>query len=67
MLLHSYRQMTKVYRLDCKQGIFGVKPDGNFRRLLRFSSKILVNISKKDRYYPGLAGFSLCFSDGAIF
>ena len=45
MLLHTYKQMMKVYRLDCVQGVFGVKPDGNFERLLRVSSKILLNVS----------------------
>ncbi len=48
----------KVYRLDCAQGVFGVKPDGNFERLLRASSKILVNISEKDRYYRAWLGLA---------
>jgi hypothetical protein len=39
MLLRTYRQMMKVYRLDCLQGVFGVKPDGNFERLLRVPLK----------------------------
>jgi hypothetical protein len=58
MLLRTYRQMMKVYRLDCMQGVFGVKPDGNFERMLRVSSKILVNISEKDRYYRAWLGLA---------
>ena len=56
MLLHNYKQMMKVYRLDCMQGVFGSKPDGNFERLLRVSSKILMNVSEKDRYYRAWLG-----------
>ena len=56
MLLHTYKQMMKVYRLDCVQGVFGVEPDGNFERVLRVSSKILMNISEKDRYYRAWVG-----------
>ena len=58
MLLHTYEQMVKVYRLDCMQGVFGTEPDGNFERLLRVSSKILVNISEKDRYYRAWLGLA---------
>jgi hypothetical protein len=58
MLLRAYRQMMKVYRLDCVQGVFGVKPDGNFECLLRVSSKILVNISEKDRHYRAWLGLA---------
>jgi hypothetical protein len=58
MLLNTYVQMMKAYRLDCMQGVFGVKPDGNFERLLRVSSKILVNISEKDRYYRAWLGLA---------
>jgi len=50
--------MMKVYRLDCVQGVFGVKPDGNFERLLRVSSKILLNISERDRYYRAWLGLA---------
>ena len=58
MLLHTYEQMMKVYRLDCIQGVFGVKPDGNFERVLRVSSKILMNISERDRYYRAWLGLA---------
>jgi len=58
MLLRTYNQMMKTYRLDCIQGVFGVKPDGNFERMLRVSSKILVNISEKDRYYRAWLGLA---------
>jgi hypothetical protein len=50
--------MMKVYRLDCVQGVFGVKPDGNFERLLRVSSKILLNVSERDRYYRAWLGLA---------
>jgi hypothetical protein len=56
MLLHTYEQMARVYRLDCIQGVFGAKPDGNFERMLRVSSKILLNISERDRYYRAWLG-----------
>jgi hypothetical protein len=58
MLLRTYKEMMKVYRLDCMQGVFGVKPDRNFERMLRVSSKILVNISEKDRYYRAWLGLA---------
>jgi hypothetical protein len=58
MLLNTYVQMMKAYRLDCMQGVFGVKPDGNFERMLRVSSKILLNISEKDRYYRAWLGLA---------
>lgn len=58
MLLQTYEQMMKVYRLDCIQGVFGSKPDGNFERMLRVSSKILANISEKDRYYRAWLGLA---------
>jgi hypothetical protein len=58
MLLRTYRQMMKVYRLDCMQGVFGVKPDGNFERMLRVSAKILLNVSERDRYYRAWLGLA---------
>ncbi len=58
MLMRTYTQMMKVYRLDCSQGVFGVKPDGNFERLLRVSSKILLNVSERDRYYRAWLGLA---------
>jgi len=44
--------------LDCVQGVFGVKPDGNFERLLRVSSKILLNVGERDRYYRAWLGIA---------
>jgi hypothetical protein len=58
MLLHTYEQMMKAYCLDWVQGVFGVKPDGNFERVLRVSSKILLNISERDRYYRAWLGLA---------
>jgi hypothetical protein len=58
MLLRTYGQMKKAYRLDCAQGVFGSKPDGNFERFLRVSSKILLNVSEKDRYYRAWLGLA---------
>jgi hypothetical protein len=50
--------MMNIYRLDCVQGVFGVKPDGNFMRLFRVSSKILLNVSERDRYYRAWLGLA---------
>jgi hypothetical protein len=58
MLMRTYTQMMNVYRLDCMQGIFGTKPDGNFERMLRVSSKILLNIGERDRYYRAWLGLA---------
>jgi hypothetical protein len=58
MLLDVYGQMMKTYRLDCIQGVFGVKPDQNFERLLRVSAKVLVNIGESDRYYRAWLGLA---------
>ena len=58
MLMRTYTQMTKVYRLDCVQGVFGVKPDGNFERLLRTSAKMFCNLSESDRYYRAWLGLA---------
>ena len=48
----------KTYRLDCVQGVFGAKPDGNFERLLRVCSKILMDVSERDRYYRAWLGLA---------
>jgi hypothetical protein len=58
MLINVYDKMVKTYRLDCIQGVFGVKPDRNFERLLRVSAKVLVNISELDRYYRAWLGLA---------
>jgi len=56
MLLRVYAKMMKAYRLDCAQGTFGPRPDGNFELLLRVSAKILARISEDDRYYRAWVG-----------
>jgi hypothetical protein len=58
MLMNIYGKMMKTYRLDCIQGVFGVKPDRNFERLLCVSAKVLVNISESDRYYRAWLGLA---------
>jgi hypothetical protein len=58
MLLNTYEKMMKTYQLDCMQGVFGVKPDRNFERLLRVSAKVLVGISESDRYYRAWLGLA---------
>ena len=59
MLHQIYMRMFKVYRLDCLQGTFGKKPDGNFERLLRVSRKILVRLSEDDPYYRKWVGLGM--------
>ena len=59
MLQQVYDRMFKVYRLDCLQGTFGKKPDGNFERLLRVSRKILVRLSDDDPYYRKWVGLAM--------
>jgi len=59
MLHQIYARMFKVYRLDCLQGTFGKKPDGNFERLLRVSRKILVRLSEDDPYYRKWVGLGM--------
>jgi len=56
MLLRVYAKMLKAYRLDCAQGTFGRKPDGNFERFLRVSARILARICEDDRYYRAWVG-----------
>ena len=59
ILQRVYSQLAKVYRLECCQGTFGIKPDGNFERLLRVSLKILAGISENDRYYRAWLGLAI--------
>ena len=59
MLLNVYETMMKTYRMDCIQGVFGAKPDGNLERLLRVGAKVAVGVSENDRYYR--AWFGLAF------
>jgi hypothetical protein len=58
MLLRTYTKMMKTYRLDCVQGTFGSKPDGNFERVLRVSMKILGRVAEDDRYYRAWLGLT---------
>ena len=59
ILQRVYSQLAKAYRLECCQGTFGIKPDGNFERLLRVSLKILAEISENDRYYRAWLGLTI--------
>lgn len=59
ILLRVYSQLAKAYRLECTQGTFGAKPDGNFQRLLRVSLKVLSRIREDDRYYRAWLGLTL--------
>jgi len=56
MLRRMNARMLKVYRLDCFQGTFGKKPDGNFHRLLRVGFKVLARICEDDPYYRKWVG-----------
>jgi len=58
MLLRASGRMLKVYRLECGQGVFGGRPDGNFERLLRVSRKLLARLSEDDRYYRAWLGLA---------
>ena len=58
MLLCMFQRLEKAYKLDCIQGTFGAKPDGNFERLLRTSRKLLSWISEDDRYYRAWVGLA---------
>lgn len=58
--------MEKTYRLDCVQGAFGSKPDGNFERLLRVSTKILAQISEDDRYYRAWVGLAMLLVENEL-
>jgi hypothetical protein len=58
MLLRAYAKMLKTYRLECMQGTFGVKPDGNFERVLRVSIKLLGRVAEDDRYYRAWLGLA---------
>lgn len=58
-----YLAMRHAYRVDCAQGTFGRKPDGNFERFLRVSAKLLTNISDADGYYRMWVGFALLLAE----
>jgi len=58
MLLNMYSRMTHAYELECKQGTFGSRPDGNFERFLRVACKVLARVSEEDRYYRAWVGLT---------
>jgi hypothetical protein len=59
MLNGMYARMLKVYCLDCFQGTFGAKPDGNFHRLLKVGWKVLARICEDDPYYRKWVGLAV--------
>ena len=63
MLLQIYAKMMKAYGLDCMQGTFGARPDGNFERFLRVAVKILSRISEDDRYYRAWVGLAVLLAE----
>jgi len=66
MLLRALGRMLKVYRLECNQGVFGGKSDGNFERLLRVSRKLLARISEDDRYYRAWLGLAFLLAQEEV-
>ena len=66
MLLRASRMMLKAYKLECSQGVFGSKPDGNFERLLRVSRKLLARISEDDRYYRAWLGLAFLLAQEEV-
>ena len=58
MLLDVYETLMRTYRMDCVQGVFGAKPDGNLMRLLRVGAKVAVGVSEHDRYYRAWLGLA---------
>jgi hypothetical protein len=59
-------RMLKVYCLDCFQGTFGVKPDGNFHRLLKVGWKVLARICEDDPYYRKWVGLAVLLAADAL-
>jgi hypothetical protein len=59
MLNGMHARMLKVYCLDCFQGTFGAKPDGNFHRLLKVGWKVLARICEDDPYYRKWVGLAV--------
>ena len=66
MLLRASARMLKTYRLECSQGVFGGRPDGNFERLLRVSQKILARVSEDDRYYRAWLGLAFLLAQEEV-
>ena len=66
MLLRASGRMLKVYRLECGQGVFGRRPDGNFERLLRVSQKLLARVSEDDRYYRAWLGLAFLLAQEEV-
>ena len=58
MLLNVYETAMRTYQMDCIQGVFGAKPDGNMERLLRVGAKVAVGVSEHDRYYRAWLGLA---------
>jgi hypothetical protein len=56
MLLNVYETLMRTYQMDCVQGVFGAKPDGNLMRLMRVGAKVAVGVSELDRYYRAWLG-----------
>jgi hypothetical protein len=66
MLNGMYVRMLKVYCLDCFQGTFGAKPDGNFHRLLKVGWKVLARICEDDPYYRKWVGLAVLLAADAL-
>ena len=66
MLLRASGRMLKVYQLECSQGVFGRRPDGNFERLLRVSRKLLARVSEDDRYYRAWLGLAFLLAQDEV-
>jgi len=56
--LVSFPRSVEAPQTDCVQGTFGCAPDGNFKRLLRVSMKVLAWISEDDNYYRAWLGLA---------
>ena len=67
MLLKVYETLMRTYKMDCIQGVFGAKPDGNLERLLRVGAKVAVGVSENDRYYRAWLGLGFILSSRRIF
>ena len=54
--------MMAIYRLEVYKGVFDI-PDGNFERFLSVSTKLLAQISERDRYYRAWLGLALLLAE----
>jgi len=66
MLRKVYAKMVQAYRLDCVNGTFGSKPDGNFERFLRVQAKVLMTLSEFDRYYRAWLGLAFLLAKDEV-